>query len=185
MSIISHVEVGVCGLSCRLCPAYHRETKSRCPGCKSEYRMGAACSFINCAIKKKSIEFCWLCNESKSCALLKKNREFAKTHDTSTCYQKIEENAQIIQRNGIDKFEQQQKTRENLLVAMLAEFNEGRSKSLYCVAATVMEPAELEAALNEARAQTKGMDLKQRAKIMHLILSKVAAEKNYVLKLRK
>jgi hypothetical protein len=147
--------------------------------------MGAACSFINCAIKKKGIEFCWLCNESKSCERLKKNREFAKNHDTSTCYQKIECNAQFIQKNGIEKFEQQQKTRENLLKAMLAEFNEGRSKSLYCVAVTVMEPSELEAALNEARVKSKGMNLKQRAEVMHSTLSKVAVDKNYVLNLRK
>jgi predicted ATP-binding protein involved in virulence len=147
--------------------------------------MGAPCPFINCAVKKRGIEFCWLCNESKSCERLKKNREFAKAHDTATCYQKIEDNAQFIQKEGIEKFEQQQKTRENLLSAMLAEFNEGRSKSLYCVAATVMEPAELEAALDEARKKSKGMNLKQRAEIMHSTLSKVAADKNYVLKLRK
>jgi hypothetical protein len=147
--------------------------------------MGAACPFINCAIKKKDIEFCWLCNESKSCERLKKNREFAKNHDTATCYQKIEDNAQFIQKNGIEKFEQQQKTRENLLCAMLTEFNEGRSKSLYCVAAAVMEPAELEAALDEARVKSKGMDLKQKAETMHSTLSKIAASKNYVLKLRR
>ncbi len=34
---------------------------------------------------------------------------------------------------------------------MLQEFNEGRSKSYYCIAATVMEIGELEEALTRSR----------------------------------
>src|SRR3989337_1009523 len=107
---------------CRLCPAFHRETKSRCLGCKSEFRMAAACPFINCAVKRKGVEFCWLCSEAENCARLKKNREFAKLHDTATCYQRIADNARFIQKNGAAEFEKQQKVREQLLREMLAEF---------------------------------------------------------------
>jgi len=44
--IIKYPEIGICGLSCRLCPRYHTESKSRCGGCKSEFRMSAGCPFI-------------------------------------------------------------------------------------------------------------------------------------------
>ncbi len=108
---INHVEVGVCGLSCRLCPAYYRETKSRCPGCKSKFRMGAPCPFHNCAIKKKGVEFCGFCDENATCARWKKQREMGKQHDSIVCYQKLEDNIAFIQKNGIEEFEKQQKTR--------------------------------------------------------------------------
>ena len=144
----SHIEIGICGLSCRLCPAYHRETRSKCEGCKSEYRMGAACPFHNCAIKKKNISFCGLCIENNTCARWNKFRETGKQHDSILSYQKLEDNIAFIQKNGIKEFEKQQKTRENLLRAILAEFNEGRSKTLYCVAATVLEIGELESVLD-------------------------------------
>ncbi len=127
---IKHVEVGVCGLSCRLCPAYHRETKSRCLGCKSEFRMGAACAFQNCALKKKGIEFCGFCEESETCERWRKNREMGKKGDSLLSYQKVEDNIAFIQKNGIAKLEDEQKTREQLLKEMLADFNEGRSKPI-------------------------------------------------------
>ncbi len=181
----SHVAIGICGLSCRLCPAYHRETKSKCDGCKSEDRMGAACPFHNCALKKKGIEFCVFCEENATCVRWSKHREMSKKHDSFVCYQKVEDNIAFIQKNNIAAFENEQKTREQLLKGMLAEFNEGRSKSLYCIAATVLETGELEAVLKEARAKAKGLDLKAKAAIMHSLLNEVANKKNYLLKLRK
>ncbi len=182
---ISHVAIGICGLSCRLCPAYHRETKSKCGGCKSEYRMGAACPFHNCALKKKGVEFCGFCEENNTCARWSKHRVLGKKFDSILCYQKVEDNIAFIQKNGIAAFENEQKTREQLLKEMLAEFNEGRSKTLYCIAASVLEIGELETVLNEARAKAKGLDLKAKSEIMHSLLDEVAREKNYILKLRK
>ena len=68
---------------------------------------------------------------------------------------------------------------------MLQEFNEGRSKTYYCIAATVMEIEELEAALKQARATAENLDLKGKSKLLHGILDGVAAKKQYLLKLRK
>jgi len=56
---IKFIEVGVCGLSCRLCPTYHSKAESKCAGCKSPDRMAVGCPFITCAVKKKGVEFCW------------------------------------------------------------------------------------------------------------------------------
>lgn len=40
---IEYPEIGICGLSCVLCPNYNTNTKSRCLGCKSEDRMAVGC----------------------------------------------------------------------------------------------------------------------------------------------
>jgi len=146
--------------------------------------MGAACPFHNCALKKKAVEFCGFCEENKTCDRWRKHREMSKKRDSFVCYQKVEENMAFIQKNGIAAFENEQKTREQLLKEMLAEFNEGRSKSLYCIAATVLETGELEAVLDEARAKAKGLELKAKAAIMHSLLNEVADKKNYLLKPR-
>jgi hypothetical protein len=182
---ISHVEIGICGLSCRLCPAYHRETKSRCGGCKSQYRMGAPCPFHNCAIKKKGVEFCWLCGTSDVCEKWRKHRELGKQHDSIKCYQTLEKDIASIRKSGIEEFEDTQKRREKLLRVMLLEFNEGRSKTLYSIAATVFEIEELERTIDEAREKTKDLKLKEKSEILHQKLNEVAEKKNYLLKLRK
>jgi hypothetical protein len=178
-------EIGICGLYCRLCPAYHRETASKCEGCKSKSTIIVGCTFINCAVKKKGIEFCWLCSENKICEKWRKHRELGKLHDSFVCYQKLESNIFFIQEHGIAEFEKQQKSREQLLGDMLKEFNEGRSKSYYCIAATVLEIGDLEESLAEARKQASGLKPKEKARILHAILDRVADRKKRYLRLRK
>jgi hypothetical protein len=102
---IKYPEIGICGLSCRLCPNYNTDTKSRCLGCKSEGGMAVGCPFITCAVKKRGIEFCWDCQENESCEKWRKHREFGKRHDTFKCNQKLENDIAFIQRNGVAEFE--------------------------------------------------------------------------------
>lgn len=181
----SYTEIGVCGLSCRLCPAYYRETKSKCEGCKSAYRMGAPCPFHTCAVKKRGIDFCGFCDENNTCARWRKFRERGRQYDSIVCYQRLEDNIDFIQKYGMEEFEKQQKAREKLLRLILAEFNEGRSKTLYCIAATLLEIDELESVLEKARAKSKGLEIRAKSGIMHSLLNDIAKEKNYLLKLRK
>lgn len=147
--------------------------------------MGAACPFLNCAVKKKGLEFCGFCEESKTCEKWRKHRETGKKRDSFVSYQKLEDNIAFIGKHGLDEFEVQQKAKEKLLRDMLAEFNDGRSKSLYCVAATLMDPTDLKVALAKAKEQSKGLALNDKAKVMRAVLAEVANENNLLLKLRK
>jgi hypothetical protein len=183
--MVKWLEIGVCGLSCKLCPMYHSGGESRCSGCKSESRMVVGCSFITCAVKKKGIEFCWDCEEKTTCEKWKKHREASKHYDSFICYQKLEDNIQYILKNGIEGFEKEQIVRENLLKEMLQAFNEGRSKTFYCIASTIIEVEELENALNQAQKQSEGLDVKGKSQVLHQILNEIAERKNYCLKLRK
>ena len=182
---IQYPEIGICGLSCSLCPPYNTQTESRCAGCKSLARMAVGCPFITCAVKKKGIEFCWQCTENEVCERWKKHRETGKQHDSFKCYQKLEDDISFILKYGVVEFEKQQRIREHLLKEMLREFNDGRSKSYFCIAATVLEISELQDALTKAKAQYKDMQPKEKAKVMHSILEFISDKKGYVLKLRK
>ncbi len=147
--------------------------------------MGAPCPFHNCAIKRKGIGFCGFCDESGACDRWRKFREAGKKLDSIVCYQRLEDNIAFIHGHGLEEFEKQQKTREKLLRAMLEEFNEGRSKTFYCIAATVLSIDELGSVLEKARERTVGLDVKARAEVMHSLLNELAKDKNYYLKLRK
>ena len=181
---IDYKEIGICGLSCRLCPWYHKE-KNKCSGCKSKYRMAVGCPFITCAVKKKGIEFCWECEDNKTCVKWKKHRKYGKKKDSFKCYQTLEDDISFILKNGLEEFIKQQKIREQILKEMLKDFNEGRSKSYYCIAATVLEVDELKEALEKARKETKGMEIKEKSLILHAIIDEIAKKKNYHLRLRK
>lgn len=114
-----------------------------------------------------------------------KHRESGKKADSFKCYQKLEDDIAFIQKNGVNEFEKSQKMREHLIKEMLREFNEGRSKSYYCIAATVMEIRELEVALTKARKNSDGLDIKEKSRVLHVILDEIAWQQNYYLKLRK
>jgi hypothetical protein len=182
---IKFAKIGICGLSCRLCPHYHMNTSSRCLGCKSDDRIKVGCPFITCAIKRKGIEFCWDCAEHEICEKWKKHREAGKKVDSFKCYQKLEDDIAFIHKRRIEEFEKTQKIREQLLKEMLAEFNEGRSKSYYCIAATVLEIGELEQALAEAKQKSNGLDIKGKSRYLHSILDDIARKKKYYLKIRR
>ncbi len=178
-------EIGICGLSCRLCPMYVTTAASRCRGCKSPDRMAVGCPFITCAVRKKGIEFCGECEERTTCEKWGRHREAGKHHDSFKCYQTLEEDISFIDKKGIDEFERIQRQREQFLNEMLQDFNEGRSKTYYCIAATVFDLEELKEALSRARKESEGMDVKGRSEILHSILDAIARKKNYTLKLRK
>lgn len=182
---IRYPEMGICGLSCQLCPMYHTSSNSRCEGCKSEPRMTLGCPFITCAIKKKEIEFCWECNDSMNCEKWQKHREAGREFDSFKCYQKLEGDITFIEENGFEEYKKLQNIREEILMDMLGDFNEGRSKSYYCIAATVMKIDELKHALVIAKEISSGLDIKSKAKILHAILDEIAEREGYHLKLRK
>ncbi|MHB1346503.1 MAG: DUF3795 domain-containing protein [Candidatus Humimicrobiaceae bacterium] len=176
--------IGVCGLSCCLCPGYVIKTKSKCRGCKTEWRLGGPCSILHCAVKR-NIEFCGYCEGNKTCEKWKKHREAGRKYDSFKCYQKLEDDIKYIQKYSLDEFRKSQKVRENLLWEMLEKFNEGRSKSYYCIAATILKVNELEEAITEAKSKSEGLDIKEKAKLLHLFLDNIAQKNNYYLKLRK
>ncbi len=147
--------------------------------------MAVGCPFITCAIKKKGIEFCWDCKESATCEKWKKHRDAGKKRDSFKCYQKLEADIAFVQQNGVDEFERTQQAREQLLKGMLQEFNDGRSKSYFCIAATVLEIGELKGALDKVKKRSEGSGIKERSKLLHSILDEIATQKKYHLKLRK
>ena len=147
--------------------------------------MTAGCPFITCAIKKKGIEFCWSCEENETCEKWTKHREFSKIVDSFKCYQKLEDDIGFIRKHGVREFEMTQKKKEHLLKEMVQEFNEGRSKSYYCIAATVLETGELEGALTKARKNSDGLAIKEKSGVLHALLDEIARQRNYYLKLRR
>ena len=147
--------------------------------------MAAGCPFITCAVKKKGIEFCWECKEKDICKKWKKHRESCKNHDSFKCYQTLERDIAFIGKHGVREFEKTQKEREKILKSMIAGFNDGRSASYYCIAATLLEIGELKMALSKARKGSSGLEIKGKSKLLHSLLDEIAKRKKYTLKLRK
>ena len=146
----SHPTLGCCGLDCGLCPRYHTAGSSKCPGCcgPNFFNKHPSCSFITCCVKKKNIEVCAQCDEFP-CSKLEKNLK--PKRDSFLTYKNVKSNLLLIQKNGIEPFLEQQQQRINLLEIMLKDFNDGRSKSYFCIATTLLPIEDLEKSLENTK----------------------------------
>lgn len=139
--------IGVCGLDCGLCPRYYTVGSSRCPGCGGPDFLNKhpSCSFITCCVKKKNLEVCAECSEFQ-CSKFKSNEEYQQVKESSSypSCKKIIPNLNFIKENGIKKFVEQQKKRIKLLEIMIENFDDGRSKSFFCISCALLPLEKLQ-----------------------------------------
>jgi hypothetical protein len=178
--------IGSCGIDCGLCPRYHTAGSSRCPGCAGPgfFEKHPSCGHITCCVKKKDLEVCAQCGEFP-CAKF----ESWADGDSFVTHQRTLFNLDSIRRDGLEGFVEQQGRRIGLLQTMLEEFDDGRSKSYYCIATALLPIAALEESLHRAKEQVKkdkakSGDIKTRAGILRGLLDDCAAKTGVELKLR-
>jgi len=179
--------IAYCGLDCGLCPVYYTKGPSRCPGCYGPdfYNKHPSCSIITCCVKKHNFETCAECDEFPCSKIDKWDK-----YDSFISHRVSLLNLRLIKEKGLDQFLTQQKKRIELLEEMLEDFNEGRSKSFFCLAATLFPIEDLENVFKETikRIKDEGIDLKDlktKSKILKENLTKLAEDKSIELKLKR
>ena len=181
-----HPTFGCCGVDCGLCPRYHTAGSSRCPGCYGPdfFEKHPSCPFITCCVKQHNHATCAECDEFP-CSRF----EGVDKRDSFVTKQISLSNLDFVREAGLEHFINQQGNRIKLLETMLARFNEGRSKSYYCLAAALLPIADLEASLGEADREITNNsagpeDIKAKAAILRRFLNSHAAERGVELRLR-
>ena len=92
-------------------------------------------------------------------------------------------NLRSIQESGIEAFLDEQGNRRSLLEGMRDEYNDGRSKSFFCVATTLLPIETLKASMEDAKRRAiedsiEEEDKKSKAMILKSSLNEAAMEKN-------
>ena len=133
--------VGCCGLYCGLCNKYQSQAASRCLGCQ----VGPQhewCSIWNCCVKKRGYFTCTECEELFHCEI----------HLRRVVADWIPAAASLrqIQAGGLDVWLAEQMARQELVEALLAEYNEGRSMSFYCKACARLPLEAVQGGMAEA-----------------------------------
>ncbi|MCK4780875.1 MAG: DUF3795 domain-containing protein, partial [Candidatus Lokiarchaeota archaeon] len=179
--------VACCGLDCGLCPMYYTKGPSRCPGCCGPdfINKHPSCSIITCCVKKRNFETCAECSEYPCSKINKWDK-----YDSFISHKVSLSNLEIIKEEGIEQFLTQQKRRIELLELILEEFNEGRSKSFFCIATALLPIDDLEKCLGQSKRQIKeeeidAKDLKAKSKILRDNFTKLANSKSIKLKLKR
>ena len=172
MPLRKYPTIGCCGIDCGLCPRYHTDGASRCPGCGGEgfEEKHPPCGYITCCVKKRGLNMCAECAEFPCARFDKETGE----RDSFVLHRQIMSNQRLIAEIGIDGYIKRQRERISFLETALARYDDGRSKSFFCIAAALLSVESLKRALVLAEngeplkaalnrfAATEGQELKLR-----------------------
>ena len=177
--------IACCGLDCGLCTVYYTKGPSRCPGCCGPdfSNKHPSCSIITCCVKRKNFETCAEC-EDFPCEKLK----IWDLADSFISHKKSLVNLKEIKKISLEKFIEHQRKRIDFLEFALNDYNEGRSKSFYCIASALLSIPFLESCMEtlEQKISTENIrNIKEKSKRLKDILNSGAREESIELKLRK
>lgn len=167
----------LCGLNCGLCPMY---VGKYCPGCGG----GAGnqpCRIIRCSLQHGAVEYCFLCSEYP-CPIC----EDARQYDSFIIHCNMGKDFEKAAAMGVDAYLEQLKERMHLLDCLLAGYNDGRRKNLFCIAANLLELPVLKAVVQQlTREEKPGDTVKEKAMAAVQLLQDVARQQGVLLKLNK
>ena len=175
---------GCCGVYCGLCPRYQSTAKSRCPGCKI-LSLTISCKLYNCCVKAKTLVTCADCSDFP-CDKYERFFDW----DTFVTRKVCRPNIERMQKAGLKTFLQEQHQKRILLEDLLANYNDGRSRSFYCIAVALMPHAPIKEAVGKVKAAMASSkldisDIKAKTKVLKSLIQDSASKSNLNLKLRK
>ncbi|OQB22368.1 MAG: hypothetical protein BWY11_02085 [Firmicutes bacterium ADurb.Bin182] len=178
----SYPVIGCCGIECGLCPRFYTEGSSKCPGCGGESfeKLHPACSFKTCCADKRKLE---VCSQYAEFPCRKFEDRSKIERDSFVRHKRIFINHEMIKSGGLKKFIFGLGEHISVLRQALEYYDDGRSKSFYCIAAALLSQAALHSALSEASG-IEG-DNKAKAKALRALLTGCARSENVELKLIK
>ena len=174
--------IACCGIDCGLCPRFYTKGSSVCPGCGGlDFKeVHPSCGVLTCCAVKKGFEVCSECSDYPC----KRFSSYSAGCDSFVTHKKMFENLEYIKNNGIEQFLENQKERMNILSDFLSNFDDGRSKSFYCLSCTLLPLDKLMKA-SEFAQKIDNIELKKKNKRLKEHLTKIADELNIEMKLNK
>ncbi|NCB42626.1 MAG: DUF3795 domain-containing protein [Clostridia bacterium] len=173
----------LCGLNCSLCPRFHTDGPSKCPGCGGEdfSLKHPSCAVVTCNKKHDNVEFCFECN-----AYPCKKYSEPSAVDSFISYRNVLKDIEDA-KYDLGEYLNVLKLKQEILEELIANYNDGKSKGFYCIAVNLLSLQ----VLNEIAKDIKGaveiekINAKERAKRVTSMMKDRASEMGIELTLRK
>ena len=168
--------LSLCGLNCGLCPLF---LGKYCSGCGNGNQ---SCKIARCSLEHGKIEYCYEC-ENYPCEQYK----YIDKYDSFITHKHQKADLAKAQRIGIERYNLEQQEKIRILSYLLANYNDGRRKTFFCVAVNLLELSDLRAVVEQTY-QNKELSLlpfKEQCLYIVETLRKIAEKKNIEIKLFK
>ncbi len=168
----------LCGLNCALCTM---KLDDYCPGCGG----GAGnqgCSIARCSLTHGGLEYCFQCEEYPC-----EKYNDIETFDSFITHRNQLKDMEKAQRTGIEQYNLELEEKAGILRSLLANYNDGRRKTFFCIAVNLLELQELKDAMEQISIKTSSgnLSIKEKAAIVTGLFQTVAESRSIVLKLNK
>ena len=167
----------LCGLNCGLCPMH---LGGYCPGCGGgEGHQG--CAVIRCSREHGGVEYCHQCG-AFPCGRYGALMEF----DSFVPHRHMVKDQERAREMGAAAYRAELDAKMEILQELLAGYNDGRRKSFYCTAVSLLALEDLQAMMDRLRTAS-GPDepVKARTALAVQSLNDLGAARGVELKLRK
>ena len=168
--------LSLCGLNCLLCPM---NLSGHCGGCGVDNQ---SCKIARCSLKHGGVAYCFQCGDYP-CDLHAHTSEY----DSFVTHRNQARDLERARRMGLAAYNAEQEEKRRLLDRLLASYDDGRRKTLFCLAANLLEVSEVEEALRQAES-TAGfstLDAKGRSALVAKRLRDAATRRGVELRLRR
>jgi len=171
-----------CGLNCGLCPRYQMDGASKCPGCSGEgfLTKHPKCGLLSCS-QRKGIEYCYQCDEFPC-----KKYDGADQSDSFITHLNQLKDMEKAKSLGIDVYKQELDEKITILEHLLANYDDGRRKGLFCLAVNLLELHDIKSVVEQLAFEIQPeQPIKERAATAGQLFEEMAEKRNITLKLRK
>ena len=168
-----------CGLNCGLCPRYHTDGDSRCPGCAGEgfSDVHPPCGVLSCA-QRKGVDYCFECDEYPC-----PKYDGVDGSDSFITHLNQFKDLDKAKTIGMPAYKAELDEKVRILETLLRDYNDGRRKSFFCLAVNLIELKDLRALM--AQLPDPLDSIKVKAKIAADLFKELAEKRGITLTLRK
>ena len=171
-----------CGLNCGLCPRYHTDGATKCPGCAGEgfSAKHPSCGVLTCS-QRRGVEYCCLCEEYPCTRY-----DGIDLFDSFITHKNQLKDFEKVKSTGFDAYKAELNNKIALLKYLLENFDDGRKKSFFCIAVNLFDLHDTEYVMAQIMDKTGQDDSKKEKAATAVRIFQVMAEKrNVLLQLRK
>jgi hypothetical protein len=167
----------LCGLNCALCTM---KIDNYCPGCGG----GAgnqSCAIALCSLEHDGLDYCFKCSEYP-CDKYIGIEEF----DSFITHRHQLKDMEKVKNIGSGSYNTELSEKATILLYLLKNYNDGRRKTLFCLAINLLELTDIRVVIQEIDSKVSpNMTIKDKAIIAAKQFEDVALKKGVILKLNK
>lgn len=150
-----------------------------CAGCGVDNQ---SCKIAKCSLEHGKVEYCFQCAEYPC-----QQYEHIDDYDSFVTHRNQKADIQRAKEIGISAYNMEQLEKRKMLDVLLANYNDGRRKNLFCIAVNLLELETLRCMFRqlEDNAALEKSSLKEKPAFAASLLRTLAEKRNLSLKLRK